>query len=495
MRKIRLFVSLLLVSIVSLLISTNIVSANTIQYSGMIQELQMNSSFDLDDYPAIANDYSVNVIQVAETKENTLVIYVYQPAALKVQLDATVMNMTTNPDITHDYKVYNLSLVERVDVFAKYVVDDFVVDPTQEERYYSISAIYRAYDEILDSEKYEEQVNDDEWLYNHIYYTVAKSWCVTGSLMQQLSYQMQGFDVVEIEIDFVGSVRFTGGFQLGLRKIIENDCYAYFVAFRVPDYDVSKVFDADIRYFVRKKHKVVDASTDYTTAGDPTEIYKTIYENDDGAYEGKGLFARSYSWDRIQSVEKFKETAAENEITYTKALLDSIDDSEWVFMFDEYAVTTTTEIYYDNSLGSTIQLQRYIYDWTAVSEVSILRLHFFDKKTKQEYDLPAVSDIVTGNDIPDGTTPSIFDVDLEWLYELIEIIGKILLVIIVIAAVAGILYLLGGLSGLLNVLKVIWNVLLAILKVVFNIVLLPFKLISSLFKKDKKSNSKKKGDK
>ena len=49
-------------------------------YSGVLDDLQKDDSFDESHYPAIADDYSLKLIQIAESVDGELFLYVYQPS-------------------------------------------------------------------------------------------------------------------------------------------------------------------------------------------------------------------------------------------------------------------------------------------------------------------------------------------------------------------------------------------------------------------------------
>ena len=55
--------------------------AATTNYSNVLDDLKEDSAFNLKDYPAIIFDYNLNVIQIAESTDGELFVYVYQPAA------------------------------------------------------------------------------------------------------------------------------------------------------------------------------------------------------------------------------------------------------------------------------------------------------------------------------------------------------------------------------------------------------------------------------
>ena len=83
-------------------------------YSGVLDDLQKDDSFDESHYPAIADDYSLKIIQIAESTDGELFLYVYQPSGQAKNLIASSINISTtiNDEILLCDKFY-LSPVRR----------------------------------------------------------------------------------------------------------------------------------------------------------------------------------------------------------------------------------------------------------------------------------------------------------------------------------------------------------------------------------------------
>ena len=54
--------------------------AEEITYTEVLTDLQKDSSFNADNYPTKADDYSLQIIQLAESVNKELFVYVYQPS-------------------------------------------------------------------------------------------------------------------------------------------------------------------------------------------------------------------------------------------------------------------------------------------------------------------------------------------------------------------------------------------------------------------------------
>ena len=75
--------------------------AATTKYSNVLDDLKRDSTFNIANYPAINDDYSLKVIQIAESIDGELFVYVYQPAAKSKLLIANSINMALSEKITN----------------------------------------------------------------------------------------------------------------------------------------------------------------------------------------------------------------------------------------------------------------------------------------------------------------------------------------------------------------------------------------------------------
>ena len=78
----RRLVSLLLalIAYLGMGVPRTLVYANEqISYTNVMEDLEKDNSFKLEDYPAVEDDYSLQVIQIAESVNGELFVYVYQP--------------------------------------------------------------------------------------------------------------------------------------------------------------------------------------------------------------------------------------------------------------------------------------------------------------------------------------------------------------------------------------------------------------------------------
>ena len=94
-------------------------------YSNVMDDMKSDTDFDISLYPANENDYSLQVIQIAESEDGELFVYVYQPSNGARDYTASSINISTAINDSLKYLNYKLQLLSREGVFCKYKVKDF----------------------------------------------------------------------------------------------------------------------------------------------------------------------------------------------------------------------------------------------------------------------------------------------------------------------------------------------------------------------------------
>lgn len=125
--------------------------AESITYSGVMEDLKKDTSFNPGNYPTKADDYSLQIIQLAESSDKELFVYVYQPSGKAKNFKASSINISTTINDSISYLNYKLELLNSNGVFYKYKVSGFTVKD-ENVRYYAISSIYRPFDESIDQQ-------------------------------------------------------------------------------------------------------------------------------------------------------------------------------------------------------------------------------------------------------------------------------------------------------------------------------------------------------
>ena len=429
-------------------------NAASSSYSGVLDDLQKDPKFNANDYPVNNTDYSLEIICIAEGTNGELFIYVYQPCVER-DLRATYINLSrydpTNRYVEIVYSLYSLTWINSDGVFAKYAVNDLKV-ANQENRYYSIAGIYRAFDSDVDAPAAE---SDD--VKNHVAFPVGLHWSAY-TYNDVVFYECGKLKYVDVEILAVGIVRYFEGF-----KLYSDNCDSHFVAFSVNNFDVGKIYDATIIYTKQDYSKVIPVGgSPYYEYDAPVTITKDLSHMETGSNSGDGVLGKKYTWQRILTTKEFNAQLSEFEnegVSFTKG---GLENSQFVFQFLETDYNLLT------SIGNTVS------EGTKVSNVGILRLHFVDKAGNQ-YNLGVVSDLVSDDGNPDfeiGADDNIENLLEDFWDKLLPLLGLIIFLLVVVFFF----------GPVMKVVKIIFTVIKFILSLLFWVISLPFKLISWLLK-------------
>lgn len=419
-------------------------------YSNVIDDLKKDSSFSLEDYSSDDENFSLEVIQITESTDKQLLVYVYQPSALTKELTATSINISTGEEL--DVHNYTLSLQSRDGLFAKYGVDDFTI-PEEDKRIYDIVSIYRAFDETID-----EQTGNDNTI-NEVVYPIAKRYIFSVDEATGLPVNSCiEFETVAIhpEDKYVGFVRFRGGGALG--SIISGD--SHFIAFKT-EQPIEKLKSAKILYSSQSyADKVtVNGITGYQSHGISygSKVNHEVLINDTelGTWTGNGWFAPTYNFERVLTIDEFLTNpgngiysgvvfSSNAGVNITDSASDILKDKDWIIRFAETDYSSTT-----NLDGWTVRS-------TLISNVTLLQLEF--ELDGVVYNLGVVDNKATGGNKPINT--------IVWSYWLNfggwAFLFFIVLIIVIVFAPSVIKFLF----------KAIWW-----------LVCLPFRLIGLVFKK------------
>lgn len=423
-------------------------SSNTL-YTNVIDDLKKDSGFKPSNYPENAEDYGLQVIQLAESADKELFIYVYQPSGQTKNFTACSVNISTTINDNISFINYKLQKLNSNGVFFKYKVSDFTVK-TEPTRYYAISSIYRPFDESID-----KPASDGNTV-TEVNYNVSKQYCF-GEINGKPYVNCVDIETIVVTDKFVGFVRYKDGF-----KLYVGACDSHFVAFNT-DKPIDKLLEADVYYTMQKySWSVVPFQGEKETFGEKSENYAYLKYTDKVEHTGGGLFAGTYKWDRIETTQQF---IAENDLTqnvYSGAIIDvsvankitdegkaALQGKKWVLRFAE----TSYSLSGYPSTGSTFE------NTTLVGDVTILRLKF--ETDGITYNLGTIDNKQTGSDKPINS--EIFEIIINNRGKrILAILAAILLLII--------------LAPLLPY----------IIKFVVCVISLPFKVITALFKGIKK---------
>lgn len=432
-------------------------AADNVSGSDVLQDLHTDESFDESNYPSDSNDYSLKLIQIAETTEKELVVYVYQPSGIKKDYKATSINISTTINDEISYHNYKLSFLNSSGVFYKYRVDELIVKD-EPVRYYAISSIYRAFDDTVD-----EQASGGNQI-TEVDFEVARQYCF-GSVNGNPYVNCVDLETIVVTSKFVGFVRYPNGFQF-----VASSCDSHFVAFDT-DKPIDKLLEADVYYttqqYVWQSALGVGANEYFK---DKSDEYAYLKYTDKVEHTGDGLFAGTYKWDRIQSVDAFVASVDFEKEVYSGAIIDvkvaskitdeakqELQSKKWVLRFAE----TPYEL--SGVSGTTTERS------TIVGDVTILRLKF--ETDGVVYNLGVIDNKQSGSRDPINVTDTIVELS-DTLKYILGIMGLILIAVAIVV--------------LCVVVKPIGAILKFICKVIWTIISAPFKFIAWLFRSDKK---------
>ncbi len=467
----------LLLSLFCVFQSVHIKTANaeetTVTYTDVMTDLQKDEDFNPDDYPAKADDYSLQVIQIAESVNNELFVYVYQPSNDTKDLIATSINISMTIDDELNPLNYFLTLISTNGVFDKYVVKDFSVQKTT-VRYYQVISIYRKFDSLIDKESSVDFKQET----SEIAFKVGALWtCMSAN--NGVVYAKEIIDILEVKTQIVGYIVYDNGWFFD--GVSHEECRSYFVAFST-DRTIDELYSASLsfsweRYSV--KYNVFDLSDTSkweiklleSKTNDKVDLhYSQVASNED-----KGFLGKKYTWNRIEDTEAFVK-ANKEDINLTKGHIDALDDTQWILRFTERPFGGKAD-------GMVVKGE-----YTDIFDVSILRLEF--RTGAKTYNLGVVSNKTTGGEFAKADNDwddfwddlgSFFADMWGWLLGILLLGG---LVIVLLNFAPWIFALVG--KGFLAVFKWIGKILLWILRLIWRIISLPFKLIGKLFKRKNK---------
>ena len=419
--------------------------------SGVIEDLSKDASFNAANYPSNAKDYSLSVMQLAESTDKELFIYVYQPSGDKVRASSINISTTINDNIS--YHNYKLELLNFDSTLFKYKVTNFEVkkDPV---RYYAISSIYRPFDASIGDEKSGNNT------INEVNYAVNRQYCF-GEINGKPYINCIDIETIVVTDKFVGFVRYKDGF-----KLYVGACDSHFVAFNT-DKLIDKLLEADVYYTSQPYSWLFAIGVGQNeTFGEKKDNYAYLKYTDKVEHTGDGFFAGTYKWDRIQTVDDFI-NGENRENVYHGAVLDvkvsskltdealnELKGKKWVLRFVETSYTLSSGANGSTSTKSTL-----------ISNVTILRLKF--ETDGITYNLGVIDNKQTGSTEPSNS----INIKVEPNATGKEILYLILFVLLLVILAPLLPY---------------------VLNVIIFIVSLPIKLVSEIIKLIKSSKEKRK---
>ena len=354
-------------------ISASAEETGNLEYTEVLEDLETDEKFDTVNYPKKTSDYSLSVIQIAESVNDELFLYVYQPSDAVKELTATKVLFSTAINENFSPQLYDLTLVHTDGVFDKYKVEDFTVKEDA-VRYYSIVRLQRTFDTDIDT----PSGTDNEIV--EVSEEVGQLWTAC-TIDGKVTYDYIYTETIEITDKWTGFLRYHDGFKLYI-----GACDSWFIAFNT-DKRIEKLTGATVGYTARTYGKYVYLNQDKQGSveyGEPKYASVDLSDMDTVKTEADGLFGKTYKWNRIESVETF-----EKETTLTDEAKKQLEGKQWVLRFLE------TE--YTQSLPSNGLIYK---TGTEVGEETILRLQF--ETAGNSYNLGVVDNEQTPDETPDN---------------------------------------------------------------------------------------------
>ena len=431
------------------------------EYTSATEDLRKAENFDPSYYPVKENDYTISLIQIAESTDKELLVYTYQPAADK-RITASSINVSRTSELDVTPQNYYLTLLSREGVFCKYAVKDFEVsnEPT---RYYAIPSIFRSWVDDIDGDQNGSQTVTEKP------FEVAEQFRF-GTLNGKEYVERKKIDVITVTSKFVGFCRYAGNIRLGFMDTALTDFDCHFVAFNT-DRRIDTLLEADLSY-VKQDYTLTMEAEYYNgplvskeTYGEKSDQIKVELMCDQSVdHTGSFIYGNTFSFKRIQSVSDFLASEETTnvykcgvfDVTEKRTLTDDVkaelEDKAWVLRFVETPRVSKTTL---NGTG---------YTSTLIGDVTILRLKFVTDGVT--YNLGVVDNKQTGGSDPVNNTETKIGLNSTFSWILLAILFVVLLIVL--------------LPFLPTILSVVVKVVVWIVKAVFWIVALPFRGIAAL---------------
>lgn len=465
MNKLKVFLMAAVLVLISIQLqvrpNTAFAELETVVYTDVLEDLHKDDNFDETYYPEVVENFSLYLIQIAESSDKELFVYIYQPSGQALNLRASYIRFSTNPKEDIAPKDYSLRYLNSSGVFYKYIVEDFTV-LSDETRFYGVVQIMRPWIKGVDPESGNDNIITQQPFSVDRQYTF-------GTLNEKPYVREEHLDTIEITDKWVGFCRYPeGGFKFG---ITDHSCDAHFVAFNT-NKPIDKLISADLYYSTQRVHEYIHTvvgGQSGTTFGDVEKQPVQTITGEKVEYSGKGWFANKYSWNRIETINEFIATESRHDV-YKGVIFNKIVDTSLKVdventLRDNYAwVLRFTETDYTLQ-GSNVGSDEW---YTNIEDVTILRLSFVTAGST--YNLGVIDNMQSEpadpeEHIPANTVTTTWEVsnNLWW------ILGVILGIILII---------------------ILWPFIRFILELLIWLISLPFKGIKKLVDKRKSKRSK-----
>lgn len=367
------------------------------QYTGVLEDLGKDPSFDAAKYNHVANSTLMDVIQIAESVNGELFLYVYQQGGDTVTCSSVNISQDDEATVEPSKKTWSnfkVVLLNSDNVFFKYKVLGLVLKSAV-KRYYDVTSILYKPVEPKEPGSMGNVVNEEP-------VSIAKCF-VAQTVGSNVEYSVIQTEVVTIKNKLCGSMRYSSGFTL-----FKTACDSHWVAFST-DREIDQLFEADVTFH----YAFISSKKEYNLFGtllrsdvsivEEKDMTETVTYKQTGKNKPIGLFAHTYEWDRIETAEEF----LKNDLTPAARSEFERNNYQWVLRFYEQGYEKGV---FANGLGGYHTVLEY---YSEVSEVMILRLYF--RTGARLYNLGVVDNKQSGDQKPDNNDTSAADgAKKEW---------------------------------------------------------------------------------
>ena len=377
-------------------------------YSNAINDLRRSTSFDESQYPKLSSSheqyYSLEVITIAESEDDELFVYVYQPSGDAGKIKASHISIARSErnvnvdDVDADgvgkFEVYTLTYLNNYKQFYKYKVDDLEVS-SEATRYYEISDILRPF-----NKEFGDKDPGAGNTVSAVPYAVGKLFTFTGTPGERSSLSVKDMEYITITEKYVGFIRYEKDLPIFASPFESSATDCHFVAFST-DKQIDNLLEADLFYQTQSFESRSAAA--YTESwGEIVDAYAYLDFEQMGKCEvsdGSVFTSEEYIFHRIQTTSQFVTQEVPyflfpgfnigQNLEFDAEAKAALAKTQWVLCFEE---TPYNRNFID---GNT---PREEIDQTYVGNVKILRLKF--ETDGKIYDLGVVDNMQTGSKDP-----------------------------------------------------------------------------------------------
>lgn len=366
-------------------------SATETVMTSVLDDLQLDATFSAEAYPGktidqlkAAGEEYLQVIKVAESIDNELYVYIYQPSDATKEIVASKMLIGQTAGETAA-RVCPLKLVSSEGVFDKYLVEGIEVLPLS-LRHYQITSIYRPFDSALD----DAAQNGGKDTY--IAVPAAQTWYVRTTEDGRREYAHTFDEVITVTDEYHG--------YLLLWPQMRRMQQSFFLAFTT-DRKIEKLRQVEITYEGKNVVFLLQFSGDreWRTVGTFGPKYLKITEEDKGSNNAsRWWFEKNYEWDRIGTVDSFLsddnhelDSSTVEALNRVKSTASDNDTSAFVLRYLDHDVYVNI----DNKYNSASYAETF-----EITNVALLKMTFETEGIT--YTMGVVDSMTTPDTDPDG---------------------------------------------------------------------------------------------